>query len=163
MPESPVSRPLSESLVGTWELQSRHDIAADGERRIEPMLGADPIALLIYDRTGHFSAQFMKRNRADTFQGSPAGAAVNNSRAQDGYDAYFGTYVVDDAQGTVTQQILGALSKETVGQVLTRAMVVEGDKLTITLQTSSVQGEPVTRTLIWQRIRRGRQSEEENQ
>jgi hypothetical protein len=143
---------LSADLIGTWELQSRHDVAADGERRIDPALGADPIALLIYDRGGHFSAQFMKRNRDETFEASPSGALVNNSRAQDGYDAYFGTYVVDDARSTVTQHILGALSRETVGQVLTRSMLVEGDKLTITLQTSSVRGEAVTRTLVWTRV-----------
>jgi hypothetical protein len=115
----PVNLPLSKSLVGTWELQFRHDVTVNGERRIEPMLGADPIALLIYDRAGHFSAQFMKRNRAETFNETPFAAAVNNTRAQDGYDAYFGTYVVDDPASTVTQHILGALSRETVGQVLT--------------------------------------------
>jgi hypothetical protein len=142
---------LSSRLPGTWELESRVDLTGSGERRPEPSLGEDPIALLIYDRSGHFAAQFMKRDRsASVPDGSAAGQ--NNSRAQGGYDAYFGTYTVDDEHGTVTQRLLGALSKENVGAVLTRGMSVVGDKLVIRLQTTSVDGAPVTRTLTWRRV-----------
>jgi hypothetical protein len=145
--------PLSASLPGTWQLVSRIDRTAAGERRIDPSLGEDPIALLIYDRSGHFAAQFMKRDRTATVEeASPAATASNNSRARGGYDAYFGTYSVDDAAGNVTQELLGALSPENVGHVLTRAMTVDGDTLTIQLQTNAVDGEPVTRTLVWQRV-----------
>lgn len=145
--------PLSVSLPGTWQLLSRIDRTAAGERRIDPSLGEDPIALLIYDRSGHFAAQFMKRDRTATVEeASPAAAASNNSRARGGYDAYFGAYSVDDAAGNVTQQLLGALSPENVGHVLTRAMTVDGDTLTIQLQTNAMDGEAVTRTLVWQRV-----------
>ena len=142
---------LSEHLPGTWELESRIDVTPSGERRLEPSLGDDPIALIVYDRSGHFAAQFMKRDRASTAVDAPPGAA-NNSRAQGGYDAYFGTYTVDDARGTVTQRLVGALSRENVGSVLTRAMTVENDRLTIVLQTTSAAGETVTRTLKWKRV-----------
>lgn len=147
---------LSESLIGTWELLSRMDRTAAGEPRPEPMLGSDPVALLYYDRSGHFAAQFMKRDR--TSMGSTdrsmaqSVAAPNNSRSQAGYDAYFGTYTVDDARGTVTQKLLGALSAENVGLVLTRTMLVDGDTLTIALATATAGGEPVTRTLVWRRL-----------
>jgi hypothetical protein len=142
---------LSASLPGTWELVSRIDVTDSGERRPEPSLGEDPIAILIYDRSGHFAAQFMKRDRSTPVADGPSGAP-NNSRAQGGYDAYFGTYAIDDAQGTVTQRLAGALSSENVGHVLTRAMEVDGDTLTIRLRTATAQGEPVTRTLSWKRV-----------
>jgi hypothetical protein len=142
---------LSDALPGTWRLLSRTDVAANGERRIDPGLGEDPIALLFYDRSGNFAAQFMKRDRT-TVADVVAGPAKNNSRAKDGYDAYFGSYTIDDAAGTVTQKLAGALSKENVGHVLTRGMSVEGDALTIELETTSVEGEPVTRTLRWKRV-----------
>ena len=100
---------LSSQLPGTWQLESRMDVTASGERRPEPSLGEDPIALLIYDRSGHFAAQSMKRDRSAAVPDGPS-AALNNSRAQGGYDAYFGTFTVDDQQGTVTQRLLGALS-----------------------------------------------------
>jgi Lipocalin-like domain len=155
------SLPLSQQLVGTWVLLSRVDRTRSGERRIEPMLGEDPIALLHYDSCGHFAAQFMKRNRGADAVAPPvaaaavASAAPNNTRAQGGYDAYFGTYTVDDAQGTVTQTLVGALSAANVGQVLTRAMSVEGDTLTIAVDTAAADGEPVTRTLVWRRAHAG--------
>jgi hypothetical protein len=127
---------LSTSLPGTWKLESRIDVTASGERRPEPSLGEDPVALLIYDHAGHFAAQFMKRDRSVAMPDAPGGAK-NNSRAQGGYDAYFGTYSIDDESGTVTQRLLGALSQENVGSVLTRAMEVLQDKLIIRLETHS--------------------------
>ena len=153
------SQPLSATLIGTWELLSRVDRNAAGERRIEHRLGDNPVALLYDDRSGHFAAQFMKRDRTAGEPAAPESAVAggekggsNNSRAQGGYDAYFGTYTVDDSRGTVTQRLLGALSAENVGMVLTRAMIVEGDTLTIALDTAAADGEPVTRTLVWRRL-----------
>jgi predicted DNA-binding protein with PD1-like motif len=143
--------PLSASLPGTWLLESRIDLTASSERRPESSLGEDPVALLVYDRAGHFAAQFMKRDRSTAPSDAPAGAR-NNTRAQGGYDAYFGTYTVDDAANAVTQRLLGALSPDNVGLVLTREMQVSGDTLVIKLQTTAADGTPVTRTLTWRRV-----------
>jgi len=142
--------PLSQALIGTWRLVSREDRTASGERRIDTGLGANPIALLVYDRGGNFAAQFMKRDRRSA-SAAAGPAAPNNSQAVGGYDAYFGSYTVDDAAGTVTQRLLGALSAENVGMVLTRSMRVSGDQLVIQLQTASADGTPVVRTLRWRR------------
>ena len=143
--------PLSADLPGSWMLQSRVDVTKSGAEYADPLLGRDPIALLIYDRTGHFAAQFMKRDRSTPTASAPAGAK-NNTQAQGGYDAYFGTYSVDDAKGTVTQQLTGSLSQRNVGMVLTREMDVRGDTLVITLDTTAADGTPVTRTLTWKRL-----------
>jgi hypothetical protein len=145
--------PLSKALPGSWFLESRIDITATGERRPEPTLGEDPIALLIYDRAGHFAAQFMKRDRSTgVADASAVAVGKNNSRAQAGYDAYFGTYTIDDAASTVTQHLLGALSQENVGAVLTREMRVSGEKLIIRVHTTAADGTPVIRTLTWRRV-----------
>ncbi|MGZ5154814.1 MAG: lipocalin-like domain-containing protein [Caldimonas sp.] len=142
---------LSEALPGTWRLISRIDATASGERRTEPSLGEDPIALLIYDASGNFAAQFMRRDRSvDVPDGQSR--ASNNSRAQGGYDAYFGTYSIDNERGTVTQTLLGSLSREHVGAVLTRTMDVQGDVLVIKLDTNASDGTTVTRTLTWRRV-----------
>lgn len=143
---------LSKRLIGTWQLLSRDDLTPSGERRVEPSLGADPFGLLIYDGSGNFAAQFMKRVRDDAAIASSPTATANNSRAQGGYDAYFGTYTVDDAAGTVTQHLVAALSRENVGQVLTRVMTVAGDELLIRVHTAAADGGPVVRTLRWRRI-----------
>lgn len=143
---------LSSDLPGTWFLESRIDVTATGERHPDPLLGEDPVALLIYDRSGHFAAQFMKRDRSTVASAGPADAR-NNTQAQGGYDAYFGTYAVDDATGVVTQQLMGSLSAGNVGMVLSRAMEVRGDTLRIRLETTGVDGVPVVRTLTWRRLK----------
>lgn len=144
-------RPLSALLIGTWELLSREDRTSTGELRVDPSLGADPVALLYYDRAGHFAAQFMKRDRSGA---APivAGGGANNPRSVGGYDAYFGDYVVDDATSLVTQTLRGAIAPESVGMVVTRRMTVEDDRLTIRLDTTGADGVPVVRTLIWRRV-----------
>jgi len=143
---------LSTLLIGTWELLSREDNTHAGERRLDPALGANPIALLIFDKEGHFAAQFMKRDRNAAVEAESVNLAPNNSRARGGYDAYFGTYNADDPLGTVTTRLVGALSAENVGQVFTRTMSVIGDELTIRLETATASGEPIIRTLRWRRV-----------
>jgi len=143
--------PLSAALPGTWRLLSRVDVDASGAEHPDPALGYDPVAVLIYDRSGNFSAQFMKRDRR-TVTAISSSDAPNNTQARDGYDAYFGTYVVDDPAGVVTQTLLGALSEANVGAVLSRALTVRGDRLVIELATVAWDGEPVIRTLTWTRI-----------
>ncbi|HLX25295.1 MAG TPA: lipocalin-like domain-containing protein, partial [Usitatibacter sp.] len=123
----------------------------EGARHPDPLLGEDPVSLLIYDRTGHFAAQFMKRDRSSVAQ-APVIVGKNNTQAQNGYDAYFGKYSVDDANGAVTQELLGSLSPANVGMVLTRTMEVRGDTLMIKLETTAADGTPVTRTLTWRRM-----------
>ena len=105
-------RPLSAALPGTWELLSRIDVTDADEPRVDPSLGAEPAATLFYDRSGHFAAQFMKRDRLVGAVPDASVAGVNNSRARDGHDAYFGTYVVDDAAGTVTQHLRHARAED---------------------------------------------------
>jgi hypothetical protein len=135
-------------LLGTWRLVSREDRNEVGERRVDPGLGADPLGLLVYDTGGNFAAQFMRRDRVDASQPSPTGGS-NNTSAVNGYDAYFGTYTVDEKTGTVTQSLAAALSPTNVGMVVTRNLRVEGDSLVIELATTRPDGEPITRTLRW--------------
>lgn len=142
---------LSTLLPGSWLLKSRVDVTASGAQHPDPLLGEDPVALLIYDRTGHFSAQFMKRDRSNVQAAAPD-IAKNNTSAQGGYDAYFGTYTVNDATGAVTQRLLGAISPGNVGMTLTREMEVLGNTLVIQLDTSAADGTAVTRTLTWERL-----------
>jgi hypothetical protein len=142
---------LSAALVGTWELVSREDFTTGGERRIDPGLGANPTAILFFDKAGNFGAQFMKQGRSSQVEAEAGFAVPNNSKARGGYDAYFGTYTVDEATGNVTTLLKGALSPENVGQVYIRNMRVVDDRLTLRLETVSAAGEPIVRTLKWKR------------
>ncbi len=143
------------SLVGCWELRRREDRNHSGELRIDPGLGVDPVGLLVYDACGRFSAQFMRRDRSavDPPAGTPSEAGVNNTRAVDGYDAYFGRYTVDEQSHLVTQTLEGSLAPDNVGLVVTRRMEVDGDTLTLHLPTTATDGEAIVRTLQWTRCR----------
>jgi hypothetical protein len=112
----------------------------------------NPIALLFFDGLGHFAAQFMNRERDEKPNVNISGPISNNSRARDGYDAYFGTYQVDESASDVSTKLSAVLSPENVGQTFVRKMNVTGDELTIQLATSTISGEAVVRTLRWKRI-----------
>jgi len=144
--------PLSETLPGTWQLVSRIDVTSDGARLEDPLLGSEPEGLLIYDRAGNFAAQFMRKDRTTLATDVASPAPSNNTRAIGGYDAYFGTYTVDDESGAVTQRLVGSLSPPNVGQVVTRTLRVVGDELVVELDTESADGVPITRTLRWRRV-----------
>ena len=145
---------FTQALVGSWQLFLREDRTESGELHPDPSLGKDPIGLLVYDAGGRFSAQFMKRDRTsgDSTEKGPEVSGLNNSRAMNGYDAYFGTYQVDEDTHLVTQTLEGAMSPGNVGMVVTRQMSVDGDELTLRLPTTAVNGEPVIRTLKWRRV-----------
>jgi hypothetical protein len=70
-----------------------------------------------------------------------------------GYEAYFGTYTIDETNHTVTHHVEGALAAADVGKSLVRNFQVSGEKLTIVVRTSSPKEKQI-RTLTWERVRR---------
>jgi hypothetical protein len=153
-PLPPPGADLGRAILGTWGLLTREDYDRDGRRLIDPVLGADPLGTTSF-APGHFAAQFMNRRRtaSPTPVTAPApSAGANNSRAVDGYDAYFGTYTVDAAAGTITVTLKGSVAPANVGLTLTRDVRVIGDRLLIRLATTAVDGTPITRTLTFERL-----------
>jgi len=142
---------LVNNIQGIWWLLSREDHTKEGQRRIDPILGSDPIAILVY-ANHYFAAQFMKRERSADSVSQPTAAGQNNTSAIGGYDAYFGTYEVNKETNQVAHTLVGSINPGNIGMTVHRNLLVEGDKLTIKLETTTREGEPVTRTLTWKRI-----------
>jgi Lipocalin-like domain len=142
---------LTETMQGVWWLLSREDRTKNGEQRIDPVLGADPLGILSYAKT-HFAAQFMKHNRADDMPAEVFTAGLNNTGAVGGYDAYFGTYEVNEETGKVAHTLLGSIKPSNIGVTVSRNLHVNNDTLTIQLETTTPEGEAITRTLTWKRI-----------
>jgi hypothetical protein len=145
------SAKLENKIQGTWWLLSREDHTKDGEKRIDPILGSDPVAILVY-ANNHFAAQFMRRDRNADSIIAATGAGQNNTSAIGGYDAYFGTYEVNDGTNHVAHTLVGSINPANIGMTVYRDLHVDDDRLTIQLETTSQKGEPVTRTLTWKRI-----------
>ena len=70
-----------------------------------------------------------------------------------GYDAYFGTYKIDDKAGIVTHHLEAALFPGDIGKDIERHFTVTGDKLTISFNTTTREGVKVTRTLTWEKMK----------
>src|SRR6185436_985911 len=94
IPTNP-SGTLSQDMQGVWWLLSREDYNKEGIKRIDSVLGPDPIAILTYTKD-HFAAQFMKRDRTNVIPAETSNTGANNTNAVGGYDAYFGTFKVDE-------------------------------------------------------------------
>jgi hypothetical protein len=145
------SENLAKNIQGVWWLQSREDWTKDGQQRFDPVLGSDPIAIISYAKN-HFAAQFMKRDRTENPTDQIIHSGQNNTSAVDGYDAYFGTYEVTEATGKVAHTLVGSVTPANIGMTVSRDLRVTQNNLTIQLETTTTKGEPIIRTLIWERI-----------
>jgi len=140
-------------LVGTWRLISRVVALEDGTAVHDAGLGKTPAGYLIYDSSGHVAGQLMRLDRPMAIDcGTSDTASSNNSQSVNGYDAYFGTYTIDENSHTVTHYLEGALAAADVGKSLVREFHVSGDRLTIIVRANSPKEKQI-RTLTWERVR----------
>jgi len=142
---------LNARLIGMWWLESRIDLDAAGRRRIDPIMGADPVGVVCFSAE-RFSAQFMRRDRSPAAAPPAGGVPANNSSAVNGYDAYFGSYTVDEAAGIMRTTLEGAVTPANIGSVFERHVAVADGKLTIRLATTAPDGTALTRTLTFRRL-----------
>lgn len=146
-------------LVGSWRLVSRQSRRANGEVETDGGLSATPLGILIYDQSGHVAAQLSRRDRTVAILPEECQAAITTKGTADtaqtvlGYDAYFGTYKVNENEGTVIHHLEAALFPGDIGKDIERHFTISGDVLTITFNTTTREGVKVTRTLIWQRMK----------
>ena len=148
----------TDQLIGSWRLVSRVTTQVDGTVIRDPGLATTPSGILIYDRSGHVAAQLSREGRTVEMIADECATAAKvkgtNDTAQTilGYDAYFGTYTVDEKAGIVTHHLQSALFPGDIGKSIARHFAISGDQLTITFNTSTPDGTPIARTLTWARM-----------
>ena len=69
------------------------------------------------------SGQTMRRSEPQ--QSLPSDSTYQSN----GYDAYFGTFTVDEAKHTVTHHVEGSVARQLVGKDLVRSYSFDGDRL----------------------------------
>jgi hypothetical protein len=111
---------IEDRFVGAWRLAWLEEPGADGN-----VHGANCTGLLVYTRDGHMSVQVMYRNPQTATQ------AGQVQYAQGGYEASFGTYVVDERTHTFTFHVDGALVRTLIGKDLPRAYEFSGSQLIV--------------------------------
>jgi len=125
-PAAPASS-IKDQVIGTWRLVARDVVRPDGSSSLDPAYGPKyPIGYIMYDKTGHMAVQFMGLDRPDN-QSSLA------------YDAYFGTYTIDEKSKpmTVTHHLEGSLNPTAVGRDRVRDLLLNGDQLKIVVHNSN--------------------------
>jgi hypothetical protein len=142
-----------DKIVGSWELQSRTVTRASGEVINDPVLGERPIGRLFYSASGHMALQMMRQGRPQAITEPPAQENAPNARIVLGYDAYFGTFAIDAAAGTVTHHIEGSLFPEDLGRDFVRRFRVDGDTFELSFASPSPDGSSISRTLTFRRSR----------
>ena len=97
-----------EKLIGAWHL-TRIEVPGPTGKPIDM---PQPKGMLIYTRDGHMSVQLMYPRSANP---------QSNEYVQNGYEASFGSYDVDEARHTVTHHVQGSVTRDLlVGKDLPR-------------------------------------------
>ena len=111
---------VSDRLVGAWRLVSLEQPGQDGQlHRIE----CD--GMLIATRDGHISVQVMDRVP------QAQSAAGPEQYSQGGYEASYGSYVVDESAHIFKFHVEGALVRSLIGKELIRAYELSGNTLIV--------------------------------
>jgi len=139
-------------LVGTWKLISAEFRRVNGA--VIPLYGENPAGLLMYDAAGNMSVHIMQRLRpqfeiADRLGGTPEQIQA----AFQGYQAYFGTYSIDENARVVTHHITGALLPNWVGVDQKRFYELSGNRLILRTPALMIGGTEATGYLVWEKTK----------
>lgn len=118
---------VREQFVGAWRLVALEEGDASGKRH-----RCDCTGMFVFTRDGHASVQVMSLE--------PGATAGSTQYSQGGYEASFGSYVVDERKRTFTFHIEGALVRSLIGKDLPRLYEFSGKRLIV---------KPVSRDEHW--------------
>jgi hypothetical protein len=110
-----------ERFVGAWKLLVLEQPGTDGH-----MSRSECCGMFIFSADGHLSVQVMEREP----KAQPA-APGSEQYAQGGYEASYGTYVVDERAHTFTFHVEGALVRTLIGKDLPRKYEFNGNQLIV--------------------------------
>ena len=114
--------------------------------------GENPFGILIYTPDGYMSALLMdpdrKRFASDDLK---TGTVDDIKQAYDKFDAYCGTYTIDEEKGTVTHHVEGAKFPNWVGTDQIRYFELKENTLCIRA-TLKVKGEDWTGEAVLERF-----------
>jgi hypothetical protein len=140
-------------FVGVWQLVSCEAVRQNGRR--VPIYGKKPVGRLCYDANGNMSVQIMRAGRRPLPSGTKHTSEWEEMRAAyEGYEAYFSTYSVDTARGTIHHTVIGSLYPNWTGTVQTRLFEFQGNNRLV-LRTEPVDGTKPAKNgvkLVWERL-----------
>ena len=144
---------VSADLIGSWSLESYTD-TVEGAGAVLP-LGINPTGLLIYTPDGFMSAQLMSLDRSPLDVGDLKSSTQSDYQEKsDGFIGYSGEYQFDEVTATVSHIPSVSFVPALIGRRLKRQVKLDGDRLTLTVTTPQVGGNPVKSSLHWLKLHR---------
>lgn len=145
-----------ERFAGTWRVISIETVLPNGEI-LYIWMGRNPLGLLMYDRTGYMSIQFLRDPRPTFVSGSHRdGPPEEIKLAYEGYYAYFGTYEINETEGTVIYHVEGSLWPEQVGADQKVFYKFSENRLTMTTPPIQRGGMQWVNRVTYERVEKGR-------
>ena len=150
----PVSAMMeADKFIGTWRPISAEFHAEDGSL-VDSPYGTEPQGVLMYDAEGNMAAQLSSKDRTPFAVNDRWGGTAEETRAAFGsYQAYFGRYVVDEREHTVTHLVAQALLPNWIGTKQVRYYKFQDGRLILRTPVIYIGGKRVTGTLVWEKVR----------
>lgn len=134
-------------FVGTWLLRRQESRADDGT--VAYPRGEHAAGVIMYDRAGWMAVQLM---RTDALVSQYADLN-DEGTALEGFLAYHGRYVIDEAAQQVIHHVVGCSYAGWLGRDLVRGFDFSDDDTVLTLTAGTpIAGDTRIRRLTWQRV-----------
>ncbi|MGH9318914.1 MAG: lipocalin-like domain-containing protein [Vicinamibacteria bacterium] len=152
-PDEPIAAADSSGLEGAWRVVWAEDRLENGEVASYPW-GRHPVGLVLID-SGHISIQIVSRDRPawPPPESSPDEMKEALEKQLGSYIAYFGSYTVDEAEGSLSIEVQGGWRPSYAGTKQKRYYELAGDRLTIGPAPRVVEGRQTVRRVLMERIR----------
>jgi Lipocalin-like domain len=129
--------PFKQQLVGVWDLVSFDYVLPDGNKA--STFGHDPKGVVFFDISGRCIMSIMRSDRPKyATNDRTRGTAKENKATAEGTISYFGTYTVNDADGTLNVHVVGSSFPNWNGTDQKRNFTVSGDELKLINPSASI-------------------------
>jgi|WetSurMetagenome_2_1015567.scaffolds.fasta_scaffold02631_1 hypothetical protein len=141
---------------GTWKLIAGEYRHSDGT--VTYPWGNPPAGQIMYTADGHMAAQIMRLGRPNfIFKDHMKGTDTEIREAFEGYQAYYGTYVIKEAENIIDHLVTGSVFPNLIGHTLKRYYAFSenafsSSRLTLSTPPMKMGGTTVTGILVWEHI-----------
>ena len=143
----------ADKLIGTWKMISGEFRSSDGKTSYP--WGTELEGRIVYTTDGNMAVQIMDPERPkfvskDHMKGTDEEVRV----AFEGYQAYYGTYEVNETEKTIIHHVQGSVFPNLIGHDLVRYYEFSADDKRLRLGTPPMPmgGEKVSGIYIWEKL-----------
>lgn len=139
---------LKDQVIGTWSLMEQW-VEQDGKKT--QRFGLNPKGLAIYEGNGRFVSILLRPDLPKFVSNNAmAGTAEENQAVVRGSTAFYGTWSVNDSEGSLGIRIDGSTFPNWDGQDQKRGVSISGDDMKVCTPGAQIGG---TACAIWKRVK----------